>query len=94
LSISKWRRFNIAGQNPATAIDEIVKVDGKGLRIIGVMKDFHYGRANGRNSRTEVVLRYGRRNPDFLNVKIQSTDLSATRAKIETIWKKFDQIHR
>src|SRR6185369_2007237 len=87
------KRFNIAGGNPAKAVDEILTVEGENMRIIGVMKDFHYGRANGRGSRTEVVLRYGKENPDFLNLKIQSTDLLATRAKIEAIWKKFDKVH-
>jgi putative ABC transport system permease protein len=87
------KRFNIAGQNPAKAIDEIVKVDGKDLRIIGVMKDFHYGRANGRNSQTEVVLRYSSKNAEVLNIRIQSTDLLATHAKIEAIWKKLDNVH-
>jgi putative ABC transport system permease protein len=87
------KRFNIAEQNPAKAIDEMVKIDGKDLRIIGVMKDFHYGRANGRNSQTEVVLRYGKKDAEFLNVKVQSTDLLATYAKIESIWKKHDLVH-
>ena len=87
------KRFNIADQNPAKAVDEILKVNGKDMRIIGVMKDFHYGRANGRGSRTEVALRYSKENPDFLNLKIQSTDLLATRAKIEAIWKKLDKVH-
>jgi len=87
------KRFNIANQDPAKAIDEIINVDRKDLRIVGVMKDFHYGRANGRNSRTEVVLRYSRKDARLLNVKIQSTDLLATYSKIESIWKKYDAVH-
>jgi hypothetical protein len=35
------KRFNIAKQNPAEAIGEILKVDGKDLRIVGVIQDFH-----------------------------------------------------
>jgi ABC-type antimicrobial peptide transport system permease subunit len=87
------KRFNIASQNPAKAIGEIVKVDHKDLRIVGVMKDFHYRRANGRNSQTEVVLRYSRKTARLLNVKIETKDILATHAKIESIWKKIDSIH-
>jgi len=87
------KRFNIAGQNPAKALDEIVKVDGKDVRIVGVMKDFHYGRANGRNAQKEVILRYSKKDVRQLNVKVESKDLLATYAKIESIWKKLDPVH-
>src|SRR5258708_21031286 len=52
------KRFNIAEQNPMKALDEIVRVDGKDVRIVGVMKDFQYGRANGKNTQKEVILRH------------------------------------
>lgn len=87
------KRFNIADQIPSKALGEIVKVDDKDLRIVGVMKDFHYGRANGRNSRVEVVLRYSRNDARLLNVKVETNDILATHAKIEAIWKKIDPIH-
>ncbi|HLZ17844.1 MAG TPA: ABC transporter permease, partial [Cyclobacteriaceae bacterium] len=87
------KRFNIAEQNPAKALDEMVKVQGKEVRIVGVMKDFHYGRANGRNTQNEVILRYSKKDARLLNVKIESTDVLATYAKIEAIWKKLDPVH-
>ncbi len=87
------KRFNIAHQNPAEAINEIVKVDGKALRIIGVMKDFQYGIANNRNNTKEVMLRYSSSKANFLNVKIASTDIVATYGKIDAIWRKVDQVH-
>ena len=88
------KRFNIADQNPAKAIDEIIRVDDKDLRIIGVMKDFHYGQVNNRINQQEVVFRYAHKNDArVLNVKIQSTDLLATYNKIEGIWKKYDSVH-
>jgi len=87
------KRFDIADQNPAKALDEVVKVDGKNLRIIGVMKDFQYGQANSQNTRKEVVFRYSARNANVLNVKIQSSDLLSAYEKIEAIWKKIDPIH-
>ncbi len=87
------KRFNIAEQNPSKAIGDVLKVDGKDLTIVGVMKDFHYGRANSSNSNKEVVFRHLNSKAHLLNVKIQSTDLVATMSKIEDIWKKIDPVH-
>ncbi|MBY0435109.1 MAG: ABC transporter permease, partial [Cyclobacteriaceae bacterium] len=86
------KRFNIADQNPAKAIGEIIKVNNKPLRIIGVMKDFFYQRADN-NGGKEVMFRYLNRKPNLLNLKIETHDWLATRAKIETIWKKHDTVH-
>lgn len=86
------KRFNIADQNPTKAIGEIVKVDGKDLRIIGVIKNFEYGKANNTSDK-EVIIRYLKENPWHLNVKILSTDWPATYAKLEAIWKKIDPVH-
>jgi putative ABC transport system permease protein len=87
------KRFKIAEMDPAKAIDEIVRIDGKDMMIIGVLKDYSYGRANDKVTQREVVIRYSNTNARLLNVKIQSEDLLATRAKIESIWKKHDSIH-
>lgn len=86
------QRFELARQNPADALGQVVKIDGKDMRIIGVLKNFEYGRANNNNNR-EVILRYTTEEPSYLNVKIHSTDLLATYAKIESIWKKADSVH-
>jgi ABC-type antimicrobial peptide transport system permease subunit len=86
------KRFNIAKQIPTKAIDEIIRVDGKDLRIIGVIKDFEYGRANG-NGDKEVLLRYSNEEAQYLNVKMHSNDWIATHAKLESIWKKIDPVH-
>jgi len=87
------KRFNIADQNPAKAIGEVVKLDGKDMTIIGVMRNFQYGKAHDRMGTQEVVLRYANADANFLNVKILSADWLATREKIEAIWKKHDTIH-
>ncbi len=87
------KRFNIAEQNPAKALGEVVRVDGKEVHIIGVMKDFHYGKADNRVDQHEVIFRYSSSDTEWLNVKIQSPDLISTYAKIESIWKKQDTIH-
>ncbi len=86
------KRFNVGAQDPVKAIDEVVTVDGKDLRIIGVIKDFEYGKANSRAGK-EVILRYSNEQVNVLNVKILSNDWPETYAKIERIWKKIDQVH-
>lgn len=87
------KRFNMAEQNPAKAVDEFVKVNHKQVRIVGVMKDFHYGRANGRNMQKEVILRYSNKDARLLNVRIESADLVGTYLKIESLWKRLDPVH-
>jgi putative ABC transport system permease protein len=87
------KRFNIANQDPIKALDELVVMDGKTLRIIGVMKNFHYGKVSNLSLDDEVVFRYSSKNPDLINVKIESADLISTYAKIESVWKKIDNVH-
>lgn len=89
------KRFNIAGNNPAKAVGEFVAVDGKKLLIIGVLKDFHYGKVDSKIS--PVFFRYykaknGNGN-GFINASISSTDLAGTMDKIEKVWKKIDPVH-
>jgi putative ABC transport system permease protein len=86
------KRFNIANQDPQKAIGDVLKVDRKNLTIIGVMKDFQYGRSNNKTSK-ETVFRYLNNKANVMNVKIQSNDLIGTHAKIEAIWKKIDPVH-
>ena len=82
-----------AGFCSAKAIGEVVKVDGKELRIVGVMKDFYYERANSARGNKEIMFRFLNAKPNLLNLKIESHDLVATRAKLEAIWKKHDDVH-
>lgn len=86
------KRFGIANRIPSNAIGQAIKIDGKELTIIGVMQNFQYGRANTKSGE-EVVLRYIDDNPEYLNVKVNTTDMPALQAKIEAIWKKHDDIH-
>ncbi|MFM7857929.1 MAG: ABC transporter permease, partial [Flammeovirgaceae bacterium] len=86
------KRFNIGNQDPQKAVGDVLKVDGKNMTIIGVMKDFQYGRANNKTSK-EILFRYSKKRIHWLNVKIQSPDLLATHAKIEGIWRKIDPVH-
>lgn len=87
------KRFHIHEQNPEKAIGEFVKIDNKDVLIVGVIRDFNYGSANNREGEKEVMLRYSNKKANLLNVKIESTDIVATREKIEGIWKKIDPVH-
>ena len=86
------KRFNIGDQKPHQAVGQVVRIDGRDLTIIGVMKDFQYGRANNQSGK-EVIMRYGADDAQYLNVKILSSDWPATFAKIEAAWKELDKIH-
>ena len=85
------KRFNIANQDPQKALGEVVTIDQKKMQIIGVMKDYHYGKAD--NKISEVVFRYVGKDAEYVNAKVISTDWPATLAKIEQAWKKIDQVH-
>ena len=85
------KRFSIANGDPSRALGEIINVDGKKLEIIGVLKDFHYGKLS--QEITPVIFRYLKEEAGFLNVMLHAKDLPATMAKIEKIWKKHDTVH-
>jgi ABC-type antimicrobial peptide transport system permease subunit len=85
--------FNLGEKNPAKVVDEIVKVNKKDVRIVGVMKDFRYGRANGKMDEKKVIFRYSNKDARVLNVKVESSDLLQTYSKMEAIWKKIDAVH-
>jgi ABC-type antimicrobial peptide transport system permease subunit len=86
------KRFNIAGHDPGKAVGQVINVEGKDMTIIGVMRDFQYGRANNQSGK-EVIMRYGPQRAQYLNVKIISSNWPETYAKIESIWKKIDKVH-
>ncbi len=85
------KRFKIGNGDPLKAIDELVAIDRKPMKIIGVMKDFHYAKAD--NNEKEVVLRYLPGRANHLNVKISTTDWLTTLAKIDAAWRKVDNVH-
>jgi ABC-type antimicrobial peptide transport system permease subunit len=85
-------RFNITNGNPTDAVGEIVTINGKKVQIIGVVKDYSYGRSTDLETKG-VILRYSANQAEYINAKILSTDWPATRAKIETAWKAIDPVH-
>ncbi|GAB3319894.1 ABC transporter permease [Larkinella ripae] len=90
------KRFNIGSNDPETAIGkEITFSNFHGTRkmtIIGVMKDFHYGKVDNLVGPV-AFMPWTAEDRTVINAKIQSRDLLATRAKIESAWKKFDRVH-
>lgn len=91
------KRFNIGGGDPAKAIGESVtfsnfKVQGRRMTIVGVMKDFHYGKVENLIEPVAFLF-WTPGDQAILNAKIQSTDMPATMEKMEAIWKKIDRVH-
>jgi putative ABC transport system permease protein len=90
------KRFNIGNNNPEKAIGkEITFSNFSGTRkmtIVGVMKDFHYGKVENLVGPV-AFMPWIPGDRAVINAKIQSADLLATRAKIESAWKKIDRVH-
>lgn len=85
------KRFNIARKNPQQALGEIIKVDGKKLAVVGVLKDYHYETVM--NTIKPVMFRYSGEPGGFLNVKVAPADLAATMEQIEATWRTIDHVH-
>lgn len=91
------KRFNIANNDPEKAIGEEVTFNSFGIRnrkltIVGVMKDFHYGKVDNLIEPTAFMFwTPGER--AVINAKILSSDMPATMARIESVWKKIDPVH-
>ncbi|WP_421828320.1 ABC transporter permease [Larkinella sp.] len=91
------KRFNIANNDPRKAIGKEVtftsfKLHGRRMTIVGVMKDFHYGKVDNLVGPV-AFMPWTPEDRAVINVKIRSNDLLATRAGIEAAWKKFDRVH-
>lgn len=91
------KRFNFDISDPEKALGEEItfsnfKMSGRKMTIVGVMQDFHYGKVN--NLIEPVAFMFWTPGDQaIINAKIQSSDLLATMAKIESIWKKIDRVH-
>ncbi len=85
------KRFNIANQDPSEAVGQIITVDREKMQIIGVVRDFQYGKSIDKEIK-EFIFRYSPK-AKYVNAKILSTDWPATFAKIEAAWKKIDNVH-
>lgn len=91
------KQFNIANGDPEKAIGEEiafsnVQGNGRKMTIVGVMKDFHYVKVDNLIGPVAFMF-WTPENRAVINAKIQSTDMPATIAKIESTWKKIDRVH-
>lgn len=86
------KRFKIGINDPEKAIGEEITLNGRKMTIVGVMKDVHYGKVD--NLIEPIAFTFW--TPEdraIINAKIQSNDMLATKAKIESAWKKIDRVH-
>lgn len=83
--------FKIGDQHRESALGEVILVNRKEYEIVGVVENYHYGRADG--DKNKVVLIHSETSASHLNLKINSTDWLATINKIEAAWKKVDTVH-
>ncbi len=84
------KRFNMG--EPMNALGEELTLDGKKLKVVGVMKDYHYGKVDSKID--PVIFKYwNEKDNGYLNLKIQSNDIVATMGKIESAWKGVDKVH-
>ena len=91
------KRFNIGANDPEKAIGEEItfssfKIHGRKLTIVGVMQDFHYGKVDNLIGPVAFMF-WTPQDRAIINVKIQSADLAATMAKIESTWQEIDRVH-
>jgi len=91
------KRFNISTNDPQKAIGKEITFSnpqgyGRKMTIVGVMKDFHYGKVDNLIGPV-AFMSWTPEDRTIINAKLQSPDLLATRARIESVWKKMDRVH-
>jgi ABC-type antimicrobial peptide transport system permease subunit len=91
------KRFNMDPNDPAKAIGEEItysayKKDGYKMKIVGVMRDFHYGKVDDLIEPVAFMF-WTPEDRAIINAKIESADMPATMAKIESAWKGIDRVH-
>jgi putative ABC transport system permease protein len=86
------QRFNIGGNNPEKAIGEQITLNGRTMTIVGVMQDFHYGKVENLIGPVAFTF-WTPEDRAIISAKIQSTDMPAVIARIESVWKKIDPVH-
>jgi putative ABC transport system permease protein len=84
------KRFEIG--DPSQAIGEEVTLDGKKLRIVGVVQEFHYGKVENQIEPVAFTF-WVPEDKGHVNVKVQSDNIVTTMGKIESLWKSIDRVH-
>jgi putative ABC transport system permease protein len=79
-------------KQPADALDETIYAgDTLLLRVIGVVKDFHFRPMN--NKIGPMALRYNTNAISYLSAHIESSQKESIIQSMRAIWKKFDAVH-
>lgn len=91
------KRFNISNRDAEKAIGQEItfssfNLPDRKMTIVGVIKDFHYGKVDNLIEPV-AFMSWTPGQRAVINAKIQSKDLPATMAKIESAWKKIDRVH-
>jgi ABC-type antimicrobial peptide transport system permease subunit len=93
------KRLNISMNDPKAAIGEEITLmkppnftEGGQMTIVGVIKDFHYGKVQDL-IQPVAFTSWLPEDRAIINVKIRSSDMPATMAKIQAAWKKIDPAH-
>ena len=93
------RLFNIANRDAEKAVGEEIVLNNRKLTIVGVIKDFHYGKLS--DDIKPVAFTYltpdayltKDRRDGLVNVRLKTSDPVTAMAKIEAAWKAVDPIH-
>ncbi|GAB3773263.1 ABC transporter permease [Spirosoma horti] len=91
------KRFNISTNDPQKAIGKEITFSnpqgyGRKMTIVGVMKDFHYGKVDNLIGPVAFMF-WTPEDRAIINAKLQSPNMLATRARIGSVWKKMDRVH-
>jgi ABC-type antimicrobial peptide transport system permease subunit len=86
------KKFEIAKGDPDKALGEEVLIDRHKYQIVGVLRDFHYGKVESKIDPVVMMMYLPEKN-GYINLKIESNDPVATMAKVESAWKQIDKIH-
>lgn len=82
-------------KDPREAIGEEIFLDGEKLTVIGIVRNFHHSTVH--NPIDNFILRYYGDLPGrwggMVNLKVESKDLPALMANLETTWKRIDAVH-
>lgn len=83
------KRFNIG--TPESAIGQELAVGDKKLKIVGVLKDFHYSKVSAPIK--SFGFRYSPSGFDYVNIKVSTQDIQGFMTKLDAAWKSVDDVH-
>jgi|GEM_PF-2965118 len=85
-------RLEVGKKTPESAIGEIILYENQSLRIVGVVEDFYYGRANTEVAK-EIIFLNSPGECRFLNISLANTNNEVFVEKLSKLWKSVDDVH-